>query len=259
MARKLSLVTRIIIMLISFTIGSLVFFVVFVLFFGMLEIESSRPPLATVQIDGIVEGTTPLKQRVRTGVHQVMVYKEGFEIWRGEVKVRSISKSTISIELPFMLRSEPTGAEVIMDGERIGVTDMAIDLIPGTHTFEFRKDGYRSEKFNAIIPSDANEPIPVVTLTPAEEPMPEERWPVEKPSAPEYGSIQVTSLPDAQVYLDGEFQGETPLTIERVLVGSYVITLSKDGYRDVRRTVYVRKDETTRFAGELKAESVEEF
>ena len=67
----------------------------------------------------------------------------------------------------------------------------------------------------------------------------------------------MTSAPDAQVYLDGYWKGETPLTIERVHVGDYVITLSREGYRDLRKTVYVKKNETTRFAGELKPESVE--
>lgn len=234
--------------------GVLYFFV----FTGVIWIGPTRPSGATVQIDGVVVGTAPLKQRVRVGVHQITVYKEGFETWQGEEKVSGIPGVVISVKLPFLLRSDPTGAEVTMDGNYIGTTDLAIDLRQGIpHTFEFKKDGYQSEKFRANIPLDASEPIPIVTLTPAGAPPPEEKWPTEKPPLPEYGDIQVTSTPDAQVYLDGEWQGETPLTIKKVLVGSYVITLSREGYRDMRRTVYVKKDETARVAGELKPESVE--
>jgi hypothetical protein len=235
----------------------------FFAFTGVVWISPTIPHGATVQIDGIVVGTAPLKRRVRAGVHQITVYKEGFETWRGEEKVSGILSGIpgvrVSVKLPFLLRSDPTGADVIMDGDHIGKTELAIHLRPGVpHTFEFKKDGYQTEKFSANIPLDVGEPIPIVTLTPAGAPPPEERWPAKEPPPPEYGVIQVTSTPDAQVYLDGEWQGETPLTIKKVLVGSYVITLSREGYRDMRRTVYVEKDKTARIAGELKPKSVEQ-
>ena len=240
-----------------FIIGAAWFY--FYVFTGVIWIGPTRPPGATVEIDGVVVGTAPLKHRVRSGAHQIKVYKAGFETWQGEEEISGIPGSSLSIKLRFLLRSVPPGAEVIMDGHRIGTTDLAVDLKPGiTHTFEFKKDGYRNAKFVASIPLDVSQPVPVVTLTPAEAPPPEQRWPAEEPPPPEYGDIQVTSTPDAQVYLDGEFQGETPLTIREVLVGSYVITLSREGYRDMRKTVYVNKDETARIAGELKPESMDE-
>jgi hypothetical protein len=234
--------------------GVLYFFV----FTGVVKVDSSRPPGATVQIDGVVVGTTPLKQRVRAGVHQIRVSKGGFETWQGEEKVSGISVSAILVSLRFLLRSDPAGAEVVMDGKHIGETELAVDLKPGMYTFEFKKEGYRDAKFKAEIPAGASEPLPFVTLVAAEAPPPEDRWPGEEASPPEYGVIQVTSRPDAQVYLDGEWQGETPLTIPKVPVGSYVITLSREGYRELRRTVYVKKDETARFAGELKPEAPEQ-
>jgi hypothetical protein len=245
----------IIVLLLIAVAGVLYFFV----FTAVIKIDSSSPYGAAVELDGIVLGATPVRQRVRAGTHQVRVFKEGFETWEGEVKVSGSTKS-ISVGLNFLLRSKPTGAAVIMDGEHLGDTDLAVDLKPGLHTFEFSKDGYRTERFNATIPQDASDPLPVVTLTVAEEeeapPTPEEWLSKEVPE--EHGTIQVISTPDAQVYLDGFWKGETPLTIVDVRVGSYVITLSREGYRDLRKTVYVKKNETTRFAGELKPESVDQ-
>ena len=229
----------------------------FFVFTGVINVTSTRPPKATVEIDGTVVGSTPLKQRIRAGTHQVTVYKEGFETWQSEEKVGGRSPSMISVKLRFLLRSEPTGAQVIMDGENIGVTDLAANLDPGMHTFEYKKSGYQTAKFKANIPLDANEPIPIVSLRPAKASPPEERWTEEGVAVSGYGTVQVASTPDAKVYLDGEWQGETPLTIKNVPVGSYVITLSKEGYRDLRKTVYVKKDETARIAGELKPESSE--
>ncbi len=227
----------------------------FFVFTGVVNVVSTRPSRATVEIDGIVVGSTPWKQRIRAGTHKITVSKEGFETWQSEEKVSGRSPAVISVKLRFLLRSEPTGAQVIMDGESIGVTDLAANLDPGMHTFEYRKSGYQTAKFKANIPPDANEPIPVVSLKPAKASPPEETWTEEGVPASGYGTVQVVSTPDAQVYLDGEWQGETPLTIKNVPVGSYVITLSKEGYRDLRKTVYVKKDETARIAGELKPES----
>jgi hypothetical protein len=229
----------------------------FFVFTGVVNVVSTRPPKATVEMDGIVMGSTPWKQRIRVGLRQITVYKEGFETWQSEENVGGRSPSMISVRLRFLLRSEPTGAQVIVDGENIGVTDLAVDLDPGMHTFEYRKSRYQTAKFKANIPPDANEPIPIVSLKPAEAPPPEETWTEEGVAASGYGAVQVASTPDAQVYLDGDWQGETPLTIKNVPVGSYVITLSKEGYRDLRKTVYVKKDETARIAGELKPESSE--
>lgn len=232
--------------------GLLYFFV----FTGVIKIDSKRPLGATVEIDGVVVGATPVKQRIRTGMHQIKVYKDGFETWAKEEEITG-SGTLISVELRFLVRSNPTGAEVIMDGESIGETDMAFDLKPGPHVFEFKKDGYKSERFNATVPLDVSDPLPIVKLSVAEKkPEPEEWMGTEEPSDG-YGRIQVTSIPDSQVYLDGYWKGETPLTIEKVRVGSYVVTLSREGYRDLRKTVYVKKDETTKFAGELMSQSTE--
>ena len=247
---------KLLILVLIIVSGVLYFFV----FTGVLKVDSTRPYDATVEIDGVVVGPAPVKQRVRKGTHGVKVYKEGFEAWEGEEKVSGLA-SSVSVELRFLLRSEPDGAAVIMDGENIGETNMPFDLKPGAHTFEFKKDGYQVQRFNAVVPPDTNDPLPVVTLAVAKETSPAatpEAWTSKTPPSEVYGTIQVTSTPDAQVSLDGYWKGETPLTIVDVRVGSYVITLSREGYRDLRKTVYVKKDETTRFAGELKPESVDQ-
>lgn len=223
-----------------------------------VRITSSRPPRATVMIDGVVVGTTPLKHRIRVGTYKITVFHDGFETWQEEQKVAGMSPLTFSVKLRFLLRSNPTGAEVSINGDPVGMTEVAVDLKQGTHLLEFRMDGYRDAKFRATIPEAAGQPIPVVTLTPGEaSPSTEERWTAQKQPALGYGTIQVTSTPDAQVSLDGQWQGETPLTIRKVYAGSYVITLSREGYRDLRRTVYVNKDETSKIAGKLKPESEE--
>lgn len=70
---------------------------------------------------------------------------------------------------------------------------------------------------------------------------------------PKYGKIEVTSDPShAKVYLDGSYQGTTPLTISNVKVGEYQIRISKDKYYDWLTTVQVRQKTTTQVFAQLK-------
>ncbi|VVB90385.1 PEGA domain protein [uncultured archaeon] len=52
--------------------------------------------------------------------------------------------------------------------------------------------------------------------------------------------LSVTSLPSGAIfYLNGNFQGTTPKTIDNIAVGTYTITLKLDGYQDWSQTVEV--------------------
>jgi hypothetical protein len=240
---------------VGFIIGLVLYYLVFT---GIIKVDSVIPPGAAVQIDGFVVGTTPVKHRVRTGVHQITISKAGFEIWKGDGKVSGTEPLAISVKLRFLLRSIPPGARVIMDGKYLGETELAINLEQGYHIFEYKKAGYQSAKFKAVIPAIPGEPIPIAELSKAEAPQREEGLSADLVVQEGFGSIQVSSTPDAQVYLDGEFQGETPMAIKKVQAGGYVLTLSREGYRELRQTVYVKKNEITKVAGELKAESKEQ-
>lgn len=224
-------------------------------FTGIVTIDSQRPLDAVVNIDGNEVGETPLKLRLRTGTHEIKVYKDGFEQWEGQITIRIGSPETLSVKLRFMVKSEPPGATVKINGEEVGVTDMPIDLMVGVYTFEFKKEGYGKVKFMAEVPHNVSMPLPVAPLVLLKDIKKEQQEAIaeaEKPAITGLGSIQVNSTPDAQVYLDGEHQGETPLTLTKIQVGSYVLKLSKDGYKDLRQTVYVNKGETTKVAVELK-------
>lgn len=231
-------------------------------FTGVVVISSSRPSEAIVEIDGFKSGNTPFKERVRVGQHNIKVYKEGFEPWEGKINVKRFSPTTITVKLRFLLQSDPTGASIKINGKEVGVTDLAIDLPAGVYDIEFKKPGYQVAKFKATVPPNVSQPLPFVKLEksgakPKEEIIVIGEGGVIEPEASGNGSLQVTSIPDAQVFIDGYHRGETPLTIKKIPVGSYVLKLSKEGYKDLRQTVYIRKDEVTKIAVELKPESPE--
>lgn len=229
---------------------------------GVVVVNSSRPLEAVVEIDGFKSGNTPFKERVRVGHHNIKVYKEGFEPWEGKINVKRFSPTTITVKLRFLLQSDPTGASIKINGREVGVTDLAIDLPNGLYNIEFKKPGYQVAKFKATIPPNVSQPLPFIKLEKAGSQPKEEIVVIGEsgliePEVSGNGSLQITSTPDAQIFIDGYHRGETPLTIKKIPVGSYVLKLSKEGYKDLRQTVYIRKDEVTKIAVELKPESPE--
>ena len=70
----------------------------------------------------------------------------------------------------------------------------------------------------------------------------------------EVGSIDVESNPSgAKVYLDSDYAGTTPLTIEDASLGSHKITISKTGYVDYIKWVTVKVDSTSSVSADLDA------
>lgn len=60
---------------------------------------------------------------------------------------------------------------------------------------------------------------------------------------PKYGRLQIKSNPaGAEVYIDGQYVGVTPLVRDRLAAGRHSIRATKDGYMEVLREVELRPD-----------------
>ena len=105
---------------------------------------------------------------------------------------------------------------------------MKINSVPvGNHTIEISADKYYD--YYETVTIEANKSTYVDAFL------------EEKP-----GSIYVESSPSgAQVYVDGSYQGDTPLEIPNVKRGTYALTVTYSGYYDKVRYVEVYPDETT--------------
>ena len=68
---------------------------------------------------------------------------------------------------------------------------------------------------------------------------PEEQKAKEKP---ETGVVIETDPAEAEVYINKEFQGETPLTLKDLKPGSYTVEIRSGGYRTDSRIIEIRKD-----------------
>jgi serine/threonine protein kinase len=114
-----------------------------------LRIET-RPPGASVWIDGRVAGETPLSIRdLRAGLHQVRVAQEGyapaeltFEIPEG-TNPPPLHFVMAALHTPTEIFSDPAAAAVTVDGRPIGTTPIEkLTLGPGLHAIRMEREGF---------------------------------------------------------------------------------------------------------------------
>lgn len=125
--------------------------------------------------------------------------------------------------------SQPRGAEVYLNGVRVGETSNLglIPLAPGTYELEVRRQGFVPASDVFTLGVDQTEFLNF-TLT-------EIRG----------GSILVRSAPPADVFLDGRLMGRTPLTAEAA-PGVRTLRLARPGFRSATQSVTVRNFFVTR-------------
>ena len=130
--------------------------------------------------------------------------------------------------------SEPRDAQVFIDGVPVGRTvDLEVRLEPGRYHLEVRKEGFLPEMRTVELRADAYELVHVILTAIAG------------------GSIQVTTEPNARIYLDGAFVGTSPATFS-ALPGSHTLRLERDGFHTRVFTIPVRNYRVTRVRDTLE-------
>ncbi|HRW35892.1 MAG TPA: PEGA domain-containing protein, partial [Thermotogota bacterium] len=151
-------------------------------------------------------------------------------IWTFKTKERTTRK--IKIE------TEPSLAGVYIDGKYKGISPITVEMDEGSYLIEARLDGFVSNSQTKIIDAQTQEPPELETITMV----------LEKAS----GNIDITTHPDhAQIYLNGVFKGTSPITVEKLEVGTYTIKAIKSGYEEREETTNVEKGVTKELAMRL--------
>lgn len=124
--------------------------------------------------------------------------------------------------------SEPKSAEIFLNGVRVGNTqNPLIPIAPGRYNVELRKKGYVPEN-DVVELGDEETQFLAFSLREIKG-----------------GSIMVSSLPSADVYLDGKLVGQSPMTIE-ALPGQRTLRLARPGFESAAQAVTVRNFFVTR-------------
>ncbi|WP_181391707.1 PEGA domain-containing protein [Methanospirillum lacunae] len=133
--------------------------------------------------------------------------------------------------------SSPAGAYVYLDGSYKGITPSSgyleiSDLSPGSYTIHLTLTGYSDYTTEILLSRNEVSTISAdLTLSYV---------------SSEYGALSVQSNPSgAGVYLDNEYKGITPVTLQGVRVGSHSVLIKTDGYSSYNGDVNIIPDQAS--------------
>jgi hypothetical protein len=143
---------------------------------------------------------------------------------------------------PVSITSNPSGAEVFLDGERIGVTPidkpiLVVAGVEGTRQFRFRLEGYREKTLSPDIPGGSHTTVFVNLDRDVHE-----------------GRLMVVAKTRDVIQIDGRVVGETQWS-GPLASTPHVVVVSGDGKKSQRLEVIVRDNEQRSLYVELEPES----
>src|SRR5450830_66305 len=112
---------------------------------------TSTPPGATVALDGATKGITPLTVAgLKPRNYALVVSLKGYATISRTVDLSDATQSTQDVSLvkafgKLSITSDPTGAQVVMDGKPYGVTPLKINSFPvGNYALTLKLDGSKN-------------------------------------------------------------------------------------------------------------------
>jgi hypothetical protein len=204
---------------------------------------TSRPPGASIEVDGSDRGVTGDQPLVLEGLEVDRTYKitasrDGWQSVTKYVKPVEGNATTIAFELVgqgtrVQLDSDPQGAEVYFRGEKRGVTPFTDEELPPGEAVElvFKKTGYQDLTRKLEVPGSGGQAMISPSLQ----------------MARNWGSVSISSEPgDASVYQNGTLQTVTTPADGQTGVEHLVpagktqrFTIKKPGYMPAHRGVTV--------------------
>lgn len=138
-----------------------------------LVMISSRPAGATLLVNGSYRGITPLEVQLPPQQdHRLQMFLDGYQSARRVLSVDSGTEQTVELVLQpelgkVQVSTRPTGAELYVDGRRLGVDGDTLELPARPHRLEVRKDGYHTVTRTIVPRPDLNQVLQIQLLTEA--------------------------------------------------------------------------------------------
>lgn len=208
---------------------------------GAVTIATEPEVGAEVLVDGVAVGKTPVVDAMlKPGIHQVELSAPRYLSAAHELDVVGGGEAqSLAVTLTpdwgvVTLRTDPPGATVLVDGEEAGVTPDGVEIMSGEHDIEVRLAGYNAWRSKILVEPNQPQQLPDIKLTQAD------------------GRLEIASNPsEANVSVDGEFRGRTPLTLKLSPGRAHRLALAKPGYETATRELSVEADSGRRLQIDL--------
>ena len=199
---------------------------------GLLDIVS-QPSGAQVLIDEKSQGFTPLQQlSVAAGEHQMTLDAPRYLplqttlVVSGRGQLQQFSLALQPAWAAIHIDSTPSAATVLVDGEVAGRTPAQLEILQGEHQIGLQLPGYRDWQQTLQVSAGVAQVLPKVTLQAAA------------------GILSLYTEPSrANVTLDGEYQGQTPLSLVLSPGDRHQLAVFKPGYRRVNRELALQPEQ----------------
>mgnify|MGYP001089880592 CR=1 FL=1 len=200
---------------------------------GRVTVTTADPTPARVRIDGVDVGTTPLTDLpVEAGEHSLVITRDRFLDHSETINIegRSVEQS-FSVELSpawaeISFSTSPAGAQVLVDGDLVGVTPLDAEVLQGRHEVTLKLAGHKAWQDDLDVIAGAGFAVPMVALEPAD------------------GLVFLQTNPtQVSVTVNGQFQGLTPLEVALPPGQDHELSFFKNGYHSSRSSIRTEPDQ----------------
>ena len=202
---------------------------------------------AEVLVDGESRGRTPLPPlELSPGEYQITVRADRYQDFTARVTIDGGGSSqTLDASLAprwadVTFASQPAGARVRLDGEELGKTPLAAEILDGAHSYSLLLAGYKPHRGRLEVTAEESQTLPAVRLRPAD------------------GNLVLSSDPAAAtVTVGGVYRGETPLDLYLEPDKEHQISISKAGHQTSQQQVRIGSGESRELNVSLTAQEGE--
>jgi hypothetical protein len=147
-----------------------------------------------------------------------------------------------------LVRSAPAGADVVVDSQSRGVTPLVLrELAFGAHTIEVSYPGHNTRQQRVTL--SERRPARSVDFELRPTTVPAHASAATNPT----GSLEVASRPSgAQVFVDDNLIGTTPLLLSNVAAGSRRLRIESSGYKIWTTSVQIEPSARFRVSADLE-------
>ena len=218
-------------------------------FFALLELPG-RVIIETVpdvSFEAIVDGERIPVDGERSvliprGSYQLQIKTDRYLLHNEDIEVLGYGKEqnlTVKLEPAWAevsITSDPTGADVEIDGHPIGSTPLTAEVLQGDHAITLTKSGFKPLTLDQPVAAGEDVVLSAIKLKPVD------------------GELTVNSNPaGATVAVNDRFIGTTPVTVDLDAGETHAVRLAKAGYLIEEETITLRADEKKSLTIDLKA------
>jgi formylglycine-generating enzyme required for sulfatase activity len=207
---------------------------------GRLDVRSALDDIE-VFIDGDAAGSAPgLVEDIPRGPHIFEFRKYRYFSLQQEIEIEGLGRSqSVEVDLEpawgqMQISSVPEGADVLIDGLRVGNTPLTTEVLETGSQLSIAKRGYKTWEKQVSVKAGTIETYPAIELVVAD------------------GTVDVSTSPaGAHVRVDGEFRGTTPVSVDLSPLTEHRVELFLEGYRKAVRTVQTEPEGQSSLALDL--------